>query len=103
MTIKELTELVIKFRDERKWKDYHEPKNMAISLMLESAEVLDHFKWKTDKEIKKYLKTKKAKGVAEELADVLHNVLLMSHEFGIDLEKVFVEKMKKNRKKYPVR
>lgn len=101
MTISDLTKLVINFRDERNWKPYHSPKSMAISLMLESAEVLDHFKWKTDEEMQAYLKSKKGKEVAEELADVLHNVLLMAHEFDIDLEKVFVEKMKKNAKKYP--
>lgn len=102
MTIGQLTKMVIKFRDERGWKASHLPRNLAISLMLESAEVLDHFKWKTDEEMWKYLKSKKGKEVAQELADVLHNVLLMAHEFDIDLEKVFVSKMKKNEKKYPL-
>ena len=102
MTISDLTKIVVKFRDERGWKAYHSPKSLAISLMLESAEVLDHFKWKTDDEMVKYLKSKKGEEVAEELADVLHNVLLMAHEFDIDLEKVFVGKMKKNSKKYPL-
>ncbi len=101
-TLKDLEKLVIKFRDEREWKQYHSPKSLAISLMLEAAEVLDHFKWKTDDEMWAYLKSAKRQEVAEELADVLHNVLLMTGEFDIDLEKTFIEKMKKNAVKYPV-
>jgi NTP pyrophosphatase (non-canonical NTP hydrolase) len=102
MTLDELTKMVVNFRDERKWKKYHRPKDLAISLMLESAELLDHFRFKSDNEIKKYLKNSKNRGVAEELADVLHNVLLIADELKIDLVKVFVEKMKKNEKKYPI-
>lgn len=102
MTIKDLTDMVVDFRDERKWRRNDSPRSLAISLMLESAEVLDHFKWKTDDEMVKYLKSKKGREVAEELADVLLNVLSMAHEFDIDIEKVFVQKMKKNRKKYPL-
>ena len=102
MTLDELTKMVVNFRDERKWKKYHRPKDLAISLMLESAEFLDHFRFKSDSEIKKYLKSSKSRGVAEELADVLHNVLLIADEFKIDLVKVFVSKMKKNEKKYPI-
>ncbi len=102
-SIDEMQKAVLRFRNERKWKTFHSPRNLAISLMLESAEFLDHFKWKTDSEMKAYLKSKKGKEVAEELADVLHNVLLIAHEFHIDLERVFYAKMKKNEKKYPVK
>lgn len=103
MTLDDLTNIVIKFRDARKWKQFHSPRSLAISLMLESAEFLDHFKWKTDLQMKTYLKSPKGKEVADELVDVLHNVLLIAHEFNIDLEQVFVGKMKKNEKKYPIK
>ncbi|KKR51156.1 MAG: Nucleotide pyrophosphohydrolase [Candidatus Curtissbacteria bacterium GW2011_GWA1_40_16] len=91
------------FRDERGWKKYHRPKDLAISLTLETAEFLDHFKWKTDSEMRAYLKSAKGKEVAEELSDVLHNVLLIAEEFEIDLEREFEAKMKKNEKKYPIK
>lgn len=91
----------MKFRDERDWKQFHNPKDVALSLVLEAAEVLEHFQWKSRLEVKKYLKTNK-KNVGEELADVLYWVLLMSHDLGINIKKALEEKLKQNEKKYPV-
>ncbi len=102
-TLADLQKRVRDFRDARGWKKFHRPKDLAISLALETAEFLEHFKWKTDAEMRKYLKSKKGREVAEELSDVLHNVLLIAEEFKIDLEREFEAKMKKNEKKYPVR
>ena len=101
-TIADLQKRVRDFRDARGWKKFHRPKDLAISLTLETAEFLEHFKWKTNSEMRAYLKSPKGKEVAEELSDVLHNVLLIAEEFKIDLEREFEEKMKKNEKKYPV-
>ena len=89
------------FRDARDWKQFHNPKDMALSLVLEAAEVVEHFQWKTPEEVQAYLKQHKGE-VAEELADVLHWVVLMSHDMNIDLAKSFEAKMKKNEKRYPV-
>ncbi len=90
-----------KFRDDRNWKQFHNPKDMALSLSLEAAEVLEHFQWKNGAEIEAYIETHK-RDVGEELSDVLYWVLLMSHDLGIDVVKAFEEKMKKNEEKYPI-
>jgi len=100
--IKKLQKKVINFRNERDWKKFHNPKDVALSLLLEASEVLEHFQWKDQEEIKNYLKTNK-KGVGEELADVLYWVLLISHDLEIDIKKALKEKLKKNEKKYPVK
>ena len=102
MTLEELKEKVIEFRNRRDWKKFHSPKDLAISLVLEATEVLEHFQWKDQKEQDKYVKNHK-ENIADELGDVLHNILLIADEFKIDLEKAFLAKMRKNEKKYPVR
>lgn len=99
--IKKLTDLVVAFRDARDWKQFHNPKDCAISLTLEASEVLEHFEWKNPAEIEEYLKTNKG-DIAEELADVLHIVLLMSHDLGIDIVDAFEKKVAINGIKYPV-
>lgn len=99
--IKELTEKIKRFRDERDWKQYHNPKDLALSLVLEASEVLEHFQWKNSEEINKYLKTNK-KEIGEELADVLYWVLLMSNDFKINIKDALNKKIKKNAAKYPV-
>lgn len=99
--ITELQKLVVDFRDERDWGQFHNPKDMAISLALEAAEVLEHFQWKTSDEIKVHLKSKKHE-LSEELADVLYWVLLMAHDMDIDIAQSFSAKIEKNAAKYPV-
>jgi NTP pyrophosphatase (non-canonical NTP hydrolase) len=99
--IKKLTEEIINFRDARDWKQFHNPKDSAISLSLEASEVLEHFQWKTNAEAEEYLKEHK-EHVGEELADVLYWVLLMSYDLDIDILKASREKMKQNDIKYPV-
>ncbi len=100
--MKKLTEQVIKFRDARNWKQFHNPKDSAISLCLEASEVLEHFQWKNIEEMEAHIKKNK-KEVANELVDVLYWVLLMSNDLNIDIEKSFALKMKENNKKYPVK
>ena len=92
---------VLKFRDEREWKQFHSFKDLAVTLALEAAEVLEHSQWKSEKELRSYLK-KRREFVGDELADVLHVLLLLAEHADIDLAKAFEGKMKKNRKKYPV-
>lgn len=99
--IKRLTEEVMRFRDMREWKQFHNPKDCALSLVLEAAEVMEHFQWKSEKEMEKYIKEHKDE-IGEELADVLHWVLLMSHDLDIDIAKALEKKNKKNAEKYPV-
>jgi NTP pyrophosphatase (non-canonical NTP hydrolase) len=100
--INHISKKITAFRDARDWKQFHNPKDSAISLSLEASEVLEHFQWKNSEEIEKYIKTNK-KEIGDELADVLYWVLLMAHDLNIDLEKAFDLKMKENNKKYPVK
>ncbi|MBL7045710.1 MAG: nucleotide pyrophosphohydrolase [Parcubacteria group bacterium] len=99
--MKKLTKMVEEFRDARDWKQFHNPKDCAISLSLEAAEVMEHFQWKSKEEVKEYVKTGK-KEIGDELADVLFWVLLMSKDLNIDVISAFEEKMEENAKKYPI-
>jgi len=99
--LKKITDNYVKFRDDRDWKQFHGFKDLAIDLSVEAAEVLEHFQWKTPEEINEYLKTKKD-AVADELADVLHNILLLAHDLEIDMVKASEKKLKQNEKKYPI-
>jgi dCTP diphosphatase len=99
--IKKMTARIKKFRDARDWKQFHHPKDLAISLALEAAEVIEHFQWKNGPELEAYLKVSK-KEIGDELADVLYWVLLLSDDLGIDVVKAFDRKMDENKKKYPV-
>jgi NTP pyrophosphatase (non-canonical NTP hydrolase) len=99
--IKRLTGKIISFRDNRDWKQFHGSKDVAISLLLEASELLEHFQWKDKKEIDEYLVSSKD-AIAEELADVLYWVLLMSHDLKIDITHALENKLLINDKKYPV-
>lgn len=90
-----------RFVKERDWEQFHNPKDMAISLSLEAAEVLEHFQWKNTDEVAAHLEANKEK-VANELADVLYWVLLMSDRLEIDLVESFNQKMDTNEIKYPI-
>ncbi|MEN9912847.1 MAG: hypothetical protein RLY66_255 [Candidatus Parcubacteria bacterium] len=100
--IEDLTKRILAFRDARNWKQFHNPKDMALSLVLEAAEVMEHFQWKNKEEMESYVKTNK-KDIGEELADVLYWVLLMSNDLKIDVSSALQEKLKKNEEKYPVK
>ena len=99
--IKKLTEKIKKFRDERDWEQFHNHKDMALSLMLEAAEVLEHFQWKSLQEVDKHAQECKEE-IAEELADVAMYLFELSDNLGIDLPKAITQKMKKNSQKYPI-
>lgn len=95
-----LTKKIIAFRDERNWEQFHNPKDCSLSLVLEAAEVMEHFQWKAPAEIKEYVVSRK-KEIGEELADVLYWVLLLAHDLKIDLVDASEKKLEKNREKYP--
>lgn len=101
VTIQDLQKKIVEFRDKRDWKQFHNYKDLAISLQLEASEVLEHFQWKNPDELLQYAATHK-KEIGEELADTLYWVLLLAHDLDINLDSAFEEKMKKNDKKYPV-
>lgn len=99
---KDIQKKAIAFRDARDWKQFHNPKDMALSLTLEAAELLEHFQWKNGKEMDEYVRSHKRE-IADELADVLFWLATMSNDLKIDLFEAFEAKMKKNEKKYPVK
>ena len=100
-TLQQITEAVVAFRDQRDWKQFHRPKDMALSLVLEASEVAELFQWKSEADIQATLPELKD-ALGRELSDVLYWVLLMAHDAGINLEQAFVSKMRENEMKYPV-
>jgi NTP pyrophosphatase (non-canonical NTP hydrolase) len=99
--LEKLKKLVIDFRDARDWKQFHNPKDLALSLVLESAEFMEHFQWKSEREVQKHLKSNK-NAVSEELADVFYWVLLIANDLNIDIDAALKAKIKQNESKYPV-
>jgi len=99
--INEITEKIIQFRDERDWMQFHDPKNMAVSIILEASELLEHFQWKTSEEVEAYIKTHKA-DVQDEIADIAMYLFELADNLGISLIGAMEEKLKKNEMKYPI-
>lgn len=100
-SIAELQAAIRRFCDERDWDQFHNPKDLSISLALEAAEVMEHFQWKNADEMAEHVARHKA-DVGEELVDVLFQVLLMANKLDIDISASFDKKMAKNAAKYPV-
>lgn len=93
--IKEITEALIKFRNERDWEQFHNPKDLAVALNIEASELLESFLWKSHDEANQ-------EKVKEELADVLAYAFLLAEKYGFDVKDIVLEKIKKNAEKYPV-
>src|SRR3989441_6364661 len=90
-----------KFRDDRDWQQFHDPKNLAVSISIEAAELLELFQWKTGEEANTYARKHKER-VSEEIADVAIYIVELADNLGIDLLKAIEEKLDKNAQKYPV-
>ena len=98
--LKDLTDKIKKFRDERDWMQYHSNKNMAMSVVIEAAELMEHFQWDS-KNTEEYVKENK-EDIGEELADVVIYLLELADNLGIDVKEAVEKKLAKNGKKYPV-
>ena len=94
----ELINKIIKFRDDRDWKQFHNPKDLAISLSLEASELLELFQWKTSDEAESGSLPK----MKEELADIIICSILFADVIGADIEKIVSDKLEQNNKKYPI-
>ncbi len=101
MELQEITESIKRFRDERDWQQYHHPKDLAVALSIEAAEVLEIFRFKSVKQIDEELPVLKD-ALGHELADCLYFILLMASDCGIDMKQALEQKMVENAKKYPV-
>ena len=94
----ETIDQVLKFRDDRNWRQFHNPKDLAISISLEASELLEIFQWSAED-----VRCKdKMDRIREELADVLNYCILMADACGLDLDEIIQEKVRKNAEKYPV-
>jgi len=92
---KEITTALLKFRDERDWAQFHNPKDLALALNIEAAELLELFLWKNaeDANVDK---------IKEELADVFSYALLLAEKYNLDVKQIILDKIKLNDAKYPV-
>ena len=89
---------ILNFRDDRNWKQFHNPKDLAISINLEAAELLEIFQWSGSDTVCE----SKIDKVKEELADVLCYCVLMADACGLDMDEIVQAKVKRNNEKYPV-
>lgn len=93
--INKLIESIVHFRDEREWKQFHNPKDLAIALSIEASELLEVYLWKNPEQAN-LMKVK------EELADVFTFALLIAHHYDLSVSEIIQEKIKENSIKYPV-
>ncbi len=101
--ISELKEKVKKFCDDRDWNKYHNAKDLAIGIITESSELLEHFRFKDEKEVEAmFADAKKRQEITEEMADVLYFLIRLAQKYDIDMVTEFDKKMKKNEDKYPI-
>jgi len=95
---KEVIHELIKFRDERDWKQFHDSKNLALAISIEAAELNEVFLWKKDNEVENVNPDK----IKEELADVLSFSFLLAEKHNLDIFQIVLDKVKRNAEKYPV-
>ena len=96
--LQQLREKIVQFRDERNWQQFHNPKDLALSLSLEASELLELFQWKTsDEAVGKNLEKMK-----DELADVFMYAILFANELDMDIMDIINNKIHQNSLKYPV-
>ncbi|MBA3704374.1 MAG: nucleotide pyrophosphohydrolase [Bacteroidetes bacterium] len=93
--MEEIIEALIKFRNERDWEQFHNPKDLALAINVEAGELLELFLWKNANEAN----TEKVK---EELADVFAFAFLLADKYKFDVKEIVLDKIKKNGEKYPV-
>ena len=98
-----LKEKIKKFCEDRDWDQFHGAKELAVALIIETAELLEHFRWKTDNEVKEMFENKsKKENIEDEMADVLYFLVRIAQKYNIDLSEALSRKMSKNERKYPV-
>lgn len=93
--IKEITQALLKFRDERDWAQFHNAKDLALALNIEAAELLETFLWKASEQAD-------IDKVREELADVIAFALLLAEKYDLDVKQIVLQKIEQNAQKYPV-
>lgn len=97
-SIEQLTQDLRKFRDDRNWKQFHDPKNLALALSIEASELNEIFLWKKESELANIPRER----VQEELADVISYALLLADHYQMDIREIVQSKIQKNAIKYPI-
>ncbi|GAA5072299.1 nucleotide pyrophosphohydrolase [Lysobacter panacisoli] len=100
MDLANIQRRIREFRDARDWMQFHNPKNLAISIVLEATELLEHFQWKSPDESEAHAKAARD-DIADEIADVSVYLIELADNLGIDLEQAILRKLDKNAAKYP--
>lgn len=102
-TLLQLRTVVATFVHERNWEQFHNPKNLAMSLAIETAELMEHFQWRTLEESANVVhQTGEREKIAEEVSDCLAYILALANVMQLDLSQALVAKMEKNAQKYPI-
>lgn len=97
--IEKIIKLINEFRDERNWRQFHNAKDLALSISIESSELLELFQWKNSEEVL----TSDMKRIKEELADVLIYTLMLSDDLNLQIDEIIEKKLATNRRNYPIK
>jgi len=97
----DLIQAVREFREERDWEQFRSPKNLSMALIVEAAELVEHFQWLTEEQ-SAGLSQRKIDEISEELADILIYLVRIADKLDVDLFTAVLKKIEKNSKKYPV-
>ncbi len=100
-SLEELASALRRFADARDWDQFHAPKNLAMALSVEAAELLEHFQWLGDEESRR-LPSDEVGRIAEEMADVLLYLVRLADKLDVDLLEAAARKLESNGKRYPV-
>lgn len=100
-TFEDLTRQIIEFRDPRDWKQFHSPRNLAASISIEAAELLEIFQWNSDETLAEDAETNRT-DIERELADIVIYCLLMAHDTSVDLQRAVQSKLTENDSTYPI-
>ncbi|MBN3490613.1 nucleotide pyrophosphohydrolase [Acholeplasma equirhinis] len=92
--MKEIIAELLKFRDERNWKQFHTPENLAKSIIIEASELLENFQWGSEKV--------DVENVKDELADIIAYCIYLCHEYDFNINEILQKKIIKNKEKYPI-
>lgn len=98
--LEDLTTQIVEFREERDWKQFHSPRNLAASITIEAAELLECFQWSSDETLDADVEKRRSE-IEEEIADVLIYALLLAHDLGVSPGDAIRAKIARNDVKYP--
>lgn len=92
--MKEIIAELLKFRDERNWKQFHMPENLAKSIIIEASELLENYQWGSEKV--------DVENVKDELADIIAYCIYLCDEYDLNINEILQKKIIKNKEKYPI-